>query len=315
MGHLSLILIILAFGLGTAASSHAILFYNRFPIQYLKLHSALLILLNTVVFLGLLFNYMQINLMDQSFLNAANVFYYSYYLVLSVLTVFILYVFIELVLTLFKKNWPKKWRILYWIYFTGLILGQIVYSILNPEPEEISQYAFLLLAIALSFFLVCYVLVFLLYFRSKGFKTSAQRRLIQSFSLFLFLIFTVSFWLDAFQIFEVVTLEQYLLYKSAVIYVLNVVSLVKLKGFVKTIFPQEMSPVGTDAFTERLFQKYKLTQRERQVVRLICCGKSGKDIENELFLSPHTIKEYIYRIYKKTGVKNRVQMVNLFREQ
>ncbi len=315
MGHLSLVLIILAFGLGTAASSHAILLYNRYPIRYLKLHSALLILLNTVVFLGLLFNYIQINLTGQFFLNTANIFYHSYYLLLSVLTVFILYIFIGLVLSISKKNWPKKWRVLYWIYFTGLILGQIVYTFLNPEPKEITQYAAFLLAIAFSFFLASYVLVFLLYFDSKAFKTKAPRRLIQLLSLFLFLIFTASLFLDVFQILEVMTLEEYLLFKSAVIYVLNLVSLIKLKGFIKTIFPQETSPVSTDVFMEHLFQKYKLTQRERQVVRLICSGKSGKDIENELFLSPHTIKEYIYRIYKKTGVKNRVQMVNLFREQ
>jgi DNA-binding CsgD family transcriptional regulator len=315
MGHLSLILIILAFGLGMAASSHAILLYHRFPIRYLKLHSALLILLNTVVFLGLLFNYIQINLMDQSFLNTANIFYHSYYLVLSVLTAFILYVFIRLVFTLLKKNWPKKWRILYWIYFTGLILGQIVYSLMNPEPEGFSLYAIFLLGIAVSFFLVSYVLVFLLYFQSKVFKTRIQRRLLQMLSLFLFMIFTASLFLDASQIFEVVTLGEYLLLKSVVIYLLNLVSMVQLKRFVKIIFPQATSPVSTNVLMKHLFQKYKLTEREQQVVRLICSGKSGKDIENELFLSPHTIKEYIYRIYKKTGVKNRVQMVNLFREQ
>jgi DNA-binding CsgD family transcriptional regulator len=315
MGHLSLILIILAFGLGAAASAHASLLSKRFPIRYLKSHSTLLILLNTVVFLGLLFNYIQLNMMDQSFSNKINIFHYSYYLVLSVLTAFILYVFIGLVFNLFKKNWSKKWRILYWIYFIGLILGQIVYALMNPEPEEISQYAIFLYGIAVSFFLVNYVLVFLIYFQSKVFESRIQRRLLQALSLFLFLVFTASLFLDASQILEVVTLEEYLLYKSAVIYVLNLVSLFKLMSFVQSLFPQETGPTGMSVSREHLFQKYKLTQREQEVVRLICSGKSSKDIENELFLSPHTIKEYIYRIYKKTGVKNRVQMVNLFRKQ
>ena len=315
MGHLSLILIIMAFGLGMAACAHAILLYKRFPIRYLKFHSALLIFLNAVVFLGLLFNYIQLNMMNRTFLNTVSIFHYSYYLVLSVLTAFILYVFIGLVFNLLEKNWQKKWRIFFWIYFIGLILGQIVYSLMNPEPEEITQYAIFLLGIAVSFFLVSYVLVFLLYFQSKVFKSRIQKRLLQTLSLFLFLIFTASLFLDASQIFEVVTLEEYLLYKSVVIYVLNLVSLVKLRGFVKNIFPQETGPVGTNVSIEHLFQKYKLTEREQQVVRLICSGKSSRDIENELFLSPHTIKEYIYRIYRKTGVKNRVQMVNLFREQ
>ncbi len=315
MGHLSLILIILAFGLGTAASAHAISLYKRFPIRYLKFHSTLLILLNAVVFLGLVFNYALLNLMNQSLSNTINIFHYSYYLALSVLTTIILYFFIGLVLDLLKKNWPKKWRILFWVYFTGLILGQIVYSLMNPEPEEIFQYALFLLGIAVSFFLMNYVLVFLLYFRSRMFESRAPRQLLQALSLFLFLIFTASLVLDASQISEVVSLEEYLIFKSAVIYVINLVSMVKLKGFAKSLFPQETGPVGTDISMDHLFQKYKLTQREQEVARLICSGKSSKDIENELFLSPHTIKEYIYRIYKKTGVKNRVQMVNLFREQ
>jgi DNA-binding CsgD family transcriptional regulator len=313
MGHLSLILIILAFGLGAAASAHAILLYKRFPIRYLKFHSTLLILLNTVVFLGLLFNYILLNLVNQLPLKRENIFFYGYYLVLSILTAFILYVFVGLFFSLFKKNWPKKWKTLYWIYFIGLILGQIVYSLMNPEREQITQYAIFLMGIAVSFFLVSYVLVFRLFFQSKVFESNDQRRLLRALSLFLFLIFSTALLLDSMQIFEVIPLEEYLLYKSVVIYILNLASLVKLKGFIISLFPQEMIPLSTDVSMEHMFQKYKLTQREKEVVRLICSGKSSKDIQNELFLSPNTIKEYIYRIYKKTGVKNRVQMVNLFR--
>ncbi|MBN1222516.1 MAG: hypothetical protein JXB23_04670, partial [Candidatus Aminicenantes bacterium] len=218
MGHLSLILIILAFGVGIAASAHVILLYSRFPIRYLRFHSALLILLNSAVFLGLLFNYLQINLMNQSSFDRAGIYHYGYYFVLSVLTAFILYVFISLVFELFKKNWQKKWQMLFWIFFIGLILGQIICLLLNPEPERTSPYAALLLGTAASFYLVSYVLIFLLHFQSKVFKTQVQRRLLQMLSLFLLLIFTASLCLDASQIFEVLTLEEYLLLKSLIIY-------------------------------------------------------------------------------------------------
>jgi DNA-binding CsgD family transcriptional regulator len=315
MGHLSLVLIILAFGVGMAAAAHAILLYNRFPIRYLKSHAVLLILLNAVVFLGLLFNYTQFNLMEKQLLNTINIFFFSYYFVLSVLTVFILYFFAGMMFILLKRDWARIWRKMFWAYFAGLILGQIVYLLVNPAEGGIPLYVVLLLGVAVSFFLVSYVLVFLLYFQSKSIKARVQRRQLQTLSLFLFLIFTTSLCLDAAQIFDVITLEIYLLLKSTVIFVLNIVSLVRLKDFVKDIFPQETSLVGADVLMEHLFEKYKLTQREQQVIRLICSGKSSRDIENELFLSPHTIKEYIYRIYRKTGVKNRVQMVNLFRAE
>ena len=66
---------------------------------------------------------------------------------------------------------------------------------------------------------------------------------------------------------------------------------------------------GLHAFTE----EYGISRREAEVVELICAGKSNKDISNDLFISLQTVKDHIYRIYIKTGVKNRVQLTNLIR--
>ena len=50
-----------------------------------------------------------------------------------------------------------------------------------------------------------------------------------------------------------------------------------------------------------------LTPREKQIIELLVKGLSNQDMANELFVSPHTIKTHIYKLYKKIGVKNRVQ--------
>jgi two-component system, NarL family, response regulator DegU len=52
-----------------------------------------------------------------------------------------------------------------------------------------------------------------------------------------------------------------------------------------------------------------LTPREEQVVALVAEGLSNRDISNELNLSEHTIKKYLFRIYDKIGVSNRVELV------
>jgi LuxR family transcriptional regulator of csgAB operon len=41
---------------------------------------------------------------------------------------------------------------------------------------------------------------------------------------------------------------------------------------------------------------------------------SNADIEKALYISPHTVKNHIYNIYQKLGVKNRVQISNLIRD-
>jgi len=52
-----------------------------------------------------------------------------------------------------------------------------------------------------------------------------------------------------------------------------------------------------------------LTPREEQVVALVAEGMSNRDVSRELSLSEHTIKKYLFRIFDKVGVSNRVELV------
>ena len=63
-----------------------------------------------------------------------------------------------------------------------------------------------------------------------------------------------------------------------------------------------------------LLSKYSISKRESEVISLICQGKTNNEISEALFISLQTVKDHTSRIYKKAGVKNRVQLANLFRE-
>ena len=64
----------------------------------------------------------------------------------------------------------------------------------------------------------------------------------------------------------------------------------------------------------------KLTMREKEILKLIYCGKTNKQIAETMHLSIHTIKFYVTSILKKLGVEIRIQAVvkaisqNLFEE-
>ncbi len=60
-----------------------------------------------------------------------------------------------------------------------------------------------------------------------------------------------------------------------------------------------------------LMQEAGLTSREADVARLICDGLSDKEIAKRLGLSPHTVKDYLKRIYAKFRVHARAQLVSL----
>lgn len=64
---------------------------------------------------------------------------------------------------------------------------------------------------------------------------------------------------------------------------------------------------------EEFVRKFGISGREKEVIELICKGKSNQDISDSLFISLQTVKDHIHRIYLKTEVKNRVQLSNLIR--
>ena len=53
-----------------------------------------------------------------------------------------------------------------------------------------------------------------------------------------------------------------------------------------------------------------LTNRELEVLSAIATGKTNKQIAEELFVSPNTIKTHSIRIYEKLGVNNRTEAVS-----
>jgi DNA-binding NarL/FixJ family response regulator len=58
-----------------------------------------------------------------------------------------------------------------------------------------------------------------------------------------------------------------------------------------------------------------LTEREREVVRLVATGLSNDEIARELVISPLTAKTHITRAIAKLGVRDRVQLVIIAYEE
>jgi DNA-binding CsgD family transcriptional regulator len=61
-------------------------------------------------------------------------------------------------------------------------------------------------------------------------------------------------------------------------------------------------------------KRYEVSPRESDIVREICNGLSNKEISEKLFISLQTVKDHTHRIYIKTNVRSRVQLINLVKE-
>lgn len=66
----------------------------------------------------------------------------------------------------------------------------------------------------------------------------------------------------------------------------------------------------SDAVTE-----YHLTKREETILRLLLAGIGNEQICEQLVISINTLKKHVLNIYRKLGIRNRVQMFKMIREK
>lgn len=78
--------------------------------------------------------------------------------------------------------------------------------------------------------------------------------------------------------------------------------------------PDTETPVKSIESFEDFCAKYDVSPRESEIIIEICNGLSNKEISDKLFISLQTVKDHTHRIYIKTNVKSRVQLINLVKK-
>lgn len=97
---------------------------------------------------------------------------------------------------------------------------------------------------------------------------------------------------------------------------LNLPPLLVLRSYLKKFQPKlEFLSRVPETRLEGIFAKYGLSKREQEIIRLVLEGQGNKDIARKLYISLNTVKNHSYHIYQKLGVKNRLRLAQLIREQ
>ncbi len=70
-----------------------------------------------------------------------------------------------------------------------------------------------------------------------------------------------------------------------------------------------VEPAHPARITSLLMAAYGLTERERDLTRLVLQGCSTAEIAADLVVSPHTVQQHLKSIFDKTGVRSRRDLV------
>jgi DNA-binding CsgD family transcriptional regulator len=202
------------------------------------------------------------------------------------------------------SNRLKKIFIILWGFFLLLYLLIIRRIFSAPSESRVS------LELGLVFLLegiVFYLANFFLVFKALKIRDKIRRRTIQFIGFFylgVLIIYTIAF-------LHVIKLNHFSFLVLHFGY--NIPPIIFLFFYLKKSNLGVSVPIGQEENLKNFFKQHRITPRESEIISMLLSGRKNKDIGKELFISYHTVRNHIHKIYQKLDVRNRLQMYELIR--
>jgi DNA-binding CsgD family transcriptional regulator/uncharacterized membrane protein YozB (DUF420 family) len=222
------------------------------------------------------------------------------------------YMFIRLCSELIEKKLSQTFTLSYFFALTFIFLGYgSVIILFNLSDYGDEQYAVLSSSISYLYvileILVLAIALSQLFIHAYKIKDENKRKAVRIFASLNLIVFCTGILLYLFaQRSNTLAAIHLLVFLSG-----NIPPLLYWRAYLKKHF---IAPLHqeTDKLTWNQFlEEFKISRREEEVIRQLCEGKTNREISDVLFISLQTVKDHVYRIYQKTDVKNRVQLINL----
>jgi len=307
MLHILLLIYVICLIIGTWAASYSQQ-YNKIY-KYPLLHSLFryILFLNMTIFMHLVAKYLWINFPGSQFADSQSTYYLMFFLVVSVAQIGWIYFFIRLVLGFKERTMTRKVNL--WITAGLLIIGAnyviglTIYIVNGSNRWVLNTFRGLMLVANVIFLTMIISLVL----KKRIGQNNNKHKSIQAFGWMSFVgyaLFLTFFLLP--EPFNLVT-------GSGGLLALNITPIVWLRVYFLRHYGQ-LATAHDQQFLESFFQKYQISNREREIMQLLMQGKNNKEIESMLYISYNTVKNHIYNLYQKLGVNNRWQMLHLVLE-
>ncbi len=222
------------------------------------------------------------------------------------------YMFIRLCRELIEKKLSQTFTLSYFFILIFIFLGYgSVIILFNLSDYGDEQYA--VLSSAISYFYIILEVVILaialsqLFIHTSKIKDKNKQKAVRIFASLNLIVFCTGILLFLFvQKSHTLAAIHLLVFISG-----NIPPVLYWRAYLKKHF---VAPAIQEADTltwNQFLEEFKISRREEEVIRQLCEGKTNREISDALFISLQTVKDHVYRIYQKTDVKNRVQLINL----
>jgi len=312
MPHITHFVLILSLCVGLVAVTVSAQMYRRFRMDYLHAHLAIIICFNLMIFINMVALYI-IHLPEGSVPDAATAAVADGHSILvPLLQLLAAYYFMRIVWGMLEKKTAPKMRQIALVIVAAIAVLQAAAVVLRMEIAGYRVARIISSAVWLSVVVfICAVL--LSTFRDVGrVAAPGKRSALRAYWLLLLCLLAAVIVLIVLQYSGILAVPNYNFVTGFLIVVMNALPILYLGWFAKKFHGSAADKRVPVPDTSATFEAYGISPREKEIIRLICEGKTNREIAEELFISIQTVKDHAYRIFRKTGVKNRVQLANLF---
>lgn len=228
-------------------------------------------------------------------------------LIMFPLFIITLYFFISFILSFVKKKYSSSIKVSFFSISVILFIGFAL--LYNNTLKNMAEKKLMNLYLNFLILLIIIIILFLLiYVFTRGIKELDKKRIkaVKNITLTYCILLLILFTSFLFELDPQMSTIIIVLF-----FLINVYPILYLKNFLNMNYIDHLLINEKSIDFENFFKKHKISDREKEILKLLVQGKSNKDIEDILFISLKTVKNHIYNIYKKASVKSRIQLVNI----
>lgn len=315
--YILLILYLIAFIIGFSTIFYSIIYYIIERITWLKYYIVFLFLFGFLLLIRAikLLSFLAIPLFLSN-----SIFNILYYFTLSVSMSLILYFIPAFLYRFLNLKWKVKENVLYLILSVIFFVLSILGIILN--------FNFYIIANIIFYLLILYLLI-LGFINYKNIKDKMMKLIVKILGLITISIYPI-------MVYQLITINKNSLDIGSIDITLvlfyiwwNLVMLGFLLWYFINIIKNKNMFVNeslnnnsndsknieneNNAIKKELKEEIiNLTKREKQILSYLLSGKTNKEVALILDISLNTVNNHVANIYDKSGVKNRVELVNKF---
>jgi DNA-binding CsgD family transcriptional regulator len=311
MSSLSLLLFLAALAAGLTAMGVSFVLFKGTTSGFTLAFTANLLFFNLLIIVGLIFNMSGWSLGKGpeifQFQDLRNTVLFG----MTLLKFAWLYAFLEMTGRLIRRPPSRAFRLAYVsVCLTLLVLLLLAFTyLLGPLSRSIT--AFLVVFIESLILAGALMSLIALIIRTYYAPDVTNKRAVYVFAsiyITLFCILVGSLILSLFM--ELESGGSFIEVNTANMIAYNILPLVWLRRYARKVGREAVIGGGDP---EELFSRLQITPREQDIIRLICEGRSNKEIASELYIAVKTVKDHNSRIFRKVGVRSRAELMRVFR--